>query len=56
MKKTNNIILLFILIMFASCGPKRLGCGPRRCEIKTIDIQKIEAQKNPELKSNSGLV
>jgi hypothetical protein len=30
-----------------SCGPRRLGCGPRRCEVKTptpvnSDINKIQ--------------
>lgn len=27
--------------VFASCGPKRMGCGPRRCETNT----KIEQNK-----------
>ena len=30
------IALALIVLVFASCGPRRLGCGPyRRCEIKT---------------------
>jgi hypothetical protein len=47
-KKMKKIIVLFIVCLFvASCGPKRLGCGPRRCEVKTpttvnSDIYKIQ--------------
>lgn len=25
---------LVIALFFSSCGPKRLGCGPYRCEVK----------------------
>ena len=42
-------IILIVLgcLVLASCGPRRLGCGPRRCEIKTpttinSDIHKIQ--------------
>jgi hypothetical protein len=43
-----KIILIVIgCLVLASCGPRRLGCGPRRCEIKTpttinSDIHKIQ--------------
>ncbi|WP_353078282.1 hypothetical protein [Flavobacterium sp.] len=43
-----KIILIVIgCLVLASCGPRRLGCGPRRCEVKnptiiTSDIQKIQ--------------
>lgn len=29
-KKT---LVALCLIVVASCGPKRYGCGPRRCEV-----------------------
>ena len=36
LKKMKKIIVLVFGCLFAaSCGPKRLGCGPRRCEVKT---------------------
>jgi len=34
MKKDKIIFTLLILGFLASCGPKRYGCGPRRCEMK----------------------
>ncbi|WP_396149098.1 hypothetical protein [Flavobacterium sp.] len=43
-----KIILIVIgCLGLTSCGPRRLGCGPRRCEVKTptiitSDIQKIQ--------------
>ncbi|WP_353078510.1 hypothetical protein [Flavobacterium sp.] len=43
-----KIILIVIgCLVLASCGPRRLGCGPRRCEVKTptiitLDIHKIQ--------------
>ncbi|ANO49336.1 hypothetical protein Pf1_01091 [Flavobacterium columnare] len=30
------IFFLFLAIATSSCGPKRLKCGPKRCEINTI--------------------
>jgi len=41
------ILILIGCLVLASCGPRRLGCGPRRCEVKnptiiTSDIQKIQ--------------
>lgn len=36
--------------IFASCGPKRLGCGPRRCE---TDVKKIE-YKPDKIIQNAG--
>jgi len=34
MKKV--ILIAFGSLFLASCGPKRMGCGPyRRCEVKT---------------------
>jgi hypothetical protein len=32
-----KILVGLCLIVVASCGPKRYGCGPRRCEMKTIE-------------------
>lgn len=34
MKKVIGFLVLGAVL--ASCGPKRMGCGPRRCEVKTI--------------------
>jgi hypothetical protein len=53
MKKKNLIFTMFALIvMTTSCGPRRYGCGPRRCEVKT--------QKQPTvpqtLEKNTGRV
>lgn len=29
------VLLVFGCLFLASCGPKRMGCGPyRRCEVK----------------------
>jgi hypothetical protein len=28
------ILLLLLIAVFSSCGPKRLGCGPGRCIIE----------------------
>lgn len=41
------ILLVFGCLFLASCGPKRMGCGPRRCEVKSpkplnSDINKIQ--------------
>lgn len=30
-----KILVALCLIVVTSCGPKRYGCGPRRCEVKT---------------------
>ena len=29
-----KILLALCLIVVSACGPKRYGCGPRRCEVK----------------------
>lgn len=29
-----KILVALCLIVVTSCGPKRYGCGPRRCEVK----------------------
>ena len=34
MKKKSLLYLLVALVLTLSCGPRRYGCGPRRCEIK----------------------
>jgi hypothetical protein len=41
------LIVLLLLILFGSCGPKRLGCGPKRCEVKPTPTEKSIEQKNP---------
>jgi hypothetical protein len=49
------VILLFLSTLY-SCGPKRLGCGPRRCEVDLKkEIPNSKPIKNPEVKT-SGLV
>jgi hypothetical protein len=35
MKKETIIFAILIIGFLASCGPRRYGCGSRRCEIKT---------------------
>lgn len=41
-----KIILIVIgCLVLASCGPRRLGCGPRRCEVKTPTIITSVIQK-----------
>lgn len=39
MKKETIIFGILILGFLASCGPRRYGCGPRRCEIKKTEVQ-----------------
>ena len=34
MNKKLTLLLLVCVIAFSACGPKRYGCGPRRCEVK----------------------
>jgi hypothetical protein len=46
-----SLALLFLLCisMLSSCGPRRYGCGPRRCEMKTQEqpvLNKIVEKKN----------
>lgn len=51
MNKEKIIFTLLILSFLASCGPRRYGCGPRRCEIKKIELptSKISDSNNVEL-------
>ena len=45
MKK--NVIFVFVGLFFASCGPKRYGCGPyRRCEVKEVKLIKSHLEKH----------
>jgi hypothetical protein len=55
LKKFLPIILILAAFLFESCGPKRLGCGPRRCELKQTDLEKNICIKNPEIQKTSGL-
>lgn len=34
MNKKLTLLLLVFVIALSACGPKRYGCGPRRCEVK----------------------
>jgi len=45
MKKV--LIVLFGSLFLASCGPKRMGCGPyRRCEVKAPTSVSSEINKS----------
>ena len=51
MKKTKTALLtISVLLLLASCGPRRYKCGPyRRCEIKTekqFPIKEISSLKS----------
>ncbi|WP_156900417.1 hypothetical protein [Flavobacterium filum] len=51
-----KIAIFFLITILYSCGPKRLGCGPRRCEVDSKkEIPNSKPIKNPEVKT-SGLV
>lgn len=40
------VLLAFGAIFLASCGPKRMGCGPyRRCEVKVPTLNSSEINK-----------
>ena len=43
-----KILLILCLIVVSACGPKRYGCGPRRCEInkKQFPILGIDTKKH----------
>ncbi len=45
MQKKLPLLLLVCLIAFSACGPKRYGCGPRRCEVKVERISIPIAEK-----------
>jgi hypothetical protein len=51
-----KLFLFILLITLYSCGPRRLGCGPRGCDIN-VEKEKhnINPIKNPEART-SGLV
>jgi hypothetical protein len=44
-KMKKIIVLVFGCLFIVSCGPRRLGCGPRRCEVKTPTIITSVIQK-----------
>lgn len=44
MRKKLPLLLLVCVIAFSACGPRRYGCGPRRCEVKvkpTPELQQL---------------
>jgi hypothetical protein len=43
MKKIIALLLLFGFI--TSCGPKRLGCGPGRCEVENPTQKRTSLKK-----------
>lgn len=48
MNKKLSLLLLVCVISLSACGPKRYGCGPRRCEVKIQE--KIILNKIIEIK------
>ncbi len=38
-------LITFGSLFLASCGPKRLGCGPGRCEVKVQTSVNSEINK-----------
>lgn len=52
MKKKSLLYLLFALVLTLSCGPRRYGCDPRRCEIK---VEPKAALKHTVEKSRTSL-
>ena len=50
MQKKLPLLLLVCVIAFSACGPKRYGCGPRRCEVKMPKQQPV-----PQTLENSTL-
>jgi hypothetical protein len=42
MQKKLPLLLLVCVIAFSSCGPKRYGCGPRRCEVKVKPTNELQ--------------
>jgi len=50
-KKTSfAILLLLCVIVFSGCGPKRYGCGPRRCEVKVKQQPVSQTLENSTLR------
>ena len=39
------VLLAFGCLFLASCGPRRLGCGPYRCEVKVVKPVNSEINK-----------
>ena len=39
------IVLVFVGLFLVSCGPRRLGCGPYRCEVKVTKPVNSEINK-----------
>jgi hypothetical protein len=50
MQKKLPLLLLVCVIALSACGPKRYGCGPRRCEMKSQEQLTV-----PQLLGNSNL-
>ncbi|WP_159432944.1 lipoprotein [Flavobacterium terrae] len=48
------ILTLFIIFTLTSCGPHRMKCGPRRCEIKNQNNHNHE--KNSFTVTNASIV
>lgn len=48
------LFILFAIFTLYSCGPRRLKCGPKRCEIK--NQKNLDYEKNSFLITNSSIV
>ena len=54
MNKLFKILIFFVFIgNIISCGPRRYGCGPRRCEVKPIEKPVLVNENNYEKKAVS---
>lgn len=40
-------LIAFVMVgaVFASCGPKRMGCGPRRCETNGKKMEYVKPDR-----------
>ena len=46
----NKMLLLLAILLLASCGPKRLGCGPKR---RCVSVEKVEVLKHQPKKNTA---
>lgn len=53
MRKKLPLLLLVCVIAFSACGPRRYGCGPRRCEVKVERETKLNNTLKKEITSLS---
>jgi hypothetical protein len=44
-----KILIALCLIVVSACGPKRYGCGPRRCEVKAKQLHFLNTSNKKHL-------